>query len=297
MPGVGPRCKHWCFTLNNYSDNDVQRLSTDNREIDYIVFGKEIATTGTRHLQGTVCFKQRKRLEQARRIIGNAHLEPTRMLKEAIAYCKKDGDYVEKGNVPNTGSKGDKRNDMEDFKRSVKEGVTDMKTLRELHSSVCALYPRFVKDYVRDNQEKITVEAHPLRIWQQELNQILINAPDKREVIFIVDTVGDKGKSWFAHYYCDLHDNAQIIIPGKKADMTFVVEESKRVVFLDCPRSKQGEFIQYDFLEELKNGFIFSPKYESMNKRMKTPHVVVLMNEEPDMTKLSRDRYRIIRLD
>lgn len=186
---------------------------------------------------------------------------------------------------------------MEDFKRSVKEGVTDMKTLRELHSSVCALYPRFVKDYVRDNQEKITVEAHPLRIWQQELNQILINAPDKREVIFIVDTVGDKGKSWFAHYYCDLHDNAQIIIPGKKADMTFVVEESKRVVFLDCPRSKQGEFIQYDFLEELKNGFIFSPKYESMNKRMKTPHVVVLMNEEPDMTKLSRDRYRIIRLD
>jgi len=58
-------------------------------------------------------------------------------------------------------------------------------------------------------------------------------------------------------------------------------------------KSKQGDFIQYDFLEELKNGYVFSPKYESKNKSFPTPHVVVLMNEIPDKSKLSEDRYNI----
>jgi hypothetical protein len=70
-----------------------------------------------------------------------------------------------------------------------------------------------------------------------------------------------------------------------------------RVFFLDCPRSKQGDFIQYDLLEELKNGLFFKNKYESRMVELAPPHVVVLMNESPDPTKLSADRYTIIRLD
>lgn len=90
-----------------------------------------------------------------------------------------------------------------------------------------------------------------------------------------------------------MHENSQIIVPGKKADMAYVVMESSRVFFFDCPRSKQGDFIQYDFLEEVKNGYIFSPKYESRIKKLATPHIVVLMNEYPDMSKLSEDRYSV----
>lgn len=87
-----------------------------------------------------------------------------------------------------------------------------------------------------------------------------------------------------------------IVIPGKKADMAYTIIETKRVFFFDCPRSKQGEFIQYDFLEEVKNGYFFSPKYESRFKRLLTPHIVVMMNEHPDKTKLSADRFTIIEL-
>jgi hypothetical protein len=75
-----------------------------------------------------------------------------------------------------------------------------------------------------------------------------------------------------------------------------MVDTNARVVFLDCPRSKQGDFIQYDFLEELKNGYMFSPKYHSCVKTMPSPHVVVMMNEQPDMSKLSVDRYDIFML-
>jgi len=45
----------------------------------------------------------------------------------------------------------------------------------------------------------------------------------------------------------------------------------------------------------LKDRFVFSPKYDSKTKWLSNqPHVVVFMNEHPDMTKLSHDRYRII---
>lgn len=76
--------------------------------------------------------------------------------------------------------------------------------------------------------------------------------------------------------------------------MAHALDEEKTVFFFECPRSKQGEFIQYDFLEDVKNGQIFSPKYNSGMKRLRMkPHVVVMMNEPPDEEKLSRDRYLI----
>jgi Putative viral replication protein len=291
MPGVGPRAKNWCFTLNNWTPADIDRLSGPLDGVVYLVFGKEVGASGTPHLQGTVCFQSRKRRSQVITIIGQAHFTVTRSLPQSIDYCKKDGDFLEFGLAPQ--EKNGERTDIEEFKATVKEGVLDLRELREQHSGVVARHPRFVIDYIADHTPKITVNAFPLRDWQSTLYNRLILEPNEREIIFVVDLAGNKGKSWFARYYTDLHENSQIIVPGKKADMAYTVKESNRVFFLDCPRSKQGEFIQYDFLEELKNGYVFSPKYESVVKKLKTPHVVVLMNERPCMQKLSTDRYSI----
>lgn len=288
MPSVGPRAKNWCFTKNNYTPEDLDRLSIPLEGVEYLVFGKETGASGTPHLQGTVCFQSRKRLQQVITIIGQSHCSVTRFISQSIDYCKKDGDFIELGTPPQGSGE---RSDLEEFKASVKEGVTSLKELRELHSGVCASYPRFVRDYITDNRPEHKVDAHPLRDWQSTLNQRLIHEVNQRDIIFIVDKAGNQGKSWFARYYCDLHENAMIVVPGKKADMAYVIREDCRVFFFDCPRSKQGDFIQYDFLEELKNGFIFSPKYESAIKKLATPHIVVLMNEYPDLTKLSADRY------
>ncbi len=52
--------------------------------------------------------------------------------------------------------------------------------------------------------------------------------------------------------------------------------------------------MNYDFLESVKDGMVFSTKYESVVKTLGKVHVVVLMNEMPDMSKLSDDRYQII---
>ena len=293
---IGPRAKNWCFTLNNYTPADVDRLATENDAVCYLIFGREVGASGTPHLQGVVCFQSRKRLSQVKEYIGAAHCSVTRHLSQSIDYCKKDGDFTEIGQRPEESSNDPRKKGnsaLEEFKQTVKEGIIDMVTLRELHSDVCASYPKFVAQYVTDNRPKPEVRSFPLRPWQQTLYAKLVLPPDPREIIFIVDKTGNQGKSWFARYYMQMHSNAQIVIPGRKADMAYTIREEARVLFFDCPRSKQGEFIQYDFLEELKNGLFFSSKYESKTKVMKCPHVVVLMNERPDETKLSRDRYSI----
>jgi len=160
MPGTGPKAKHWCFTKNNYTPADVDRLSSQIEGVQYIVFGKEVGASGTPHLQGTISFEARKRRTQVTAIIGQAHLTVTRHLHQSIEYCKKDGDFVEIGMPP---SGQGERSDLEDFKASVREGVTSLIELRELHSNVCASYPRFVKDYIHDQRPVVQVITTQLK--------------------------------------------------------------------------------------------------------------------------------------
>jgi len=53
--------------------------------------------------------------------------------------------------------------------------------------------------------------------------------------------------------------------------------------------------LQYGVLEQLKNRMVFSPKYNSCHKIIRRiSHVIVFINEEPDMNALTGDRYKII---
>lgn len=160
MPGDrrGPRAKNWAFTINNYTPDDVDRLSNGCTSIQYLIFGREVGESGTRHLQGTVIMKVRSRRQQVTTAIGQAHLEVVRNLKNSIEYCKKDGDWTEFGSLPET--KQGERTDMDDFKESVKSGITCMKELREKHSDIIARYPKFARDYVDDNTEGIKVSDY-----------------------------------------------------------------------------------------------------------------------------------------
>lgn len=287
------RAKHWCFTLNNYTEDDVNKIANNAYCYDYLVYGREVGASGTPHLQGFVSFPSRVRLRFCIDKIGQAHFTVARNVDNAIQYCKKDGDFVEFGVKPcNKGS----RTDLEGFKEAVALGCLDMKKLRAEFSDVVARYPKFCHDYVQDHLPKKIVEVYPLRPWQSALYDSLKLAPDPRSIFFIVDFAGNAGKSWFGHYYCFMHENAQVMLPGKKADMCYCLDPTIRVLFIDAPRSKQGEYIQYDFLEDVKNGYVFCSKYESRVKQLQPCHVVVFMNEEPDLNKLSKDRYVIRRL-
>ncbi len=293
------RAKNWVFTINNWGDPDIVRLAAlVPAEAKYIIYGRERGEQGTPHLQGFIQFVRVLRFNQVKDLVGNtAHIEVAKRTFEAIEYCKKEDDYTEHGEPPVQAA--GKRTDLDDFKDDVKAGMLSMKELREKHSEVMAKYTGWCHQYVTDNTPPQEIELFPLHPWQQELYATLQRPADPRKIIFVVDPQGNKGKSWFARYYLWLHpDDTQIIQPGKRNDMAFVIETTTRVLFMDAPRAKQGEFLQYDFLEQIKDGMVSSYKYTCVNKCFPHKvHVVVMMNQDPDMTKLSTDRYVLINLN
>lgn len=93
-----PRSRAWCYTLNNYSDDEYAELQAT--ECKHHVIGKEVGTEGTPHLQGHVYFENKKSLAQVKKLQPRAHWEQTRNILEAVNYCEKDGDIWEQGERP-----------------------------------------------------------------------------------------------------------------------------------------------------------------------------------------------------
>lgn len=290
--------KRWCFTLNNFKEEDLDRLRSTTEA--YMCWQQEIGESGTPHLQGYVTLKVKKRMSYLKTLIGErAHLEPAKGTpKQAREYCKKPDTAV-----PNTfeelgtlETNQGKRSDIETFKDAVKDGLLCKKRAREEHSEIFAKYPRFCIEYLRDQTPLPPIQIHPLRDWQGKLNSLLNLEIDDRKINFVVDLEGNTGKTWFSKYYLSLHpENTQILESGKKADMALALAETNRVLFVNVTRTL-NEFMSYSFLESVKDGMVFSPKYESGMKVIPPCHVVVTMNQMPDMSALSRDRYNVIEI-
>jgi len=285
--------RNWCFTLNNYTDNDILKIqqAAQSGRIEYVVYGKETSSTGTPHLQGTVVLKKKGRLTGLVKLLGQAHYTVCRDLFKSIEYCKKEGDITEFGTCPER--KSGQRDELELFKDAVKSGIVDHKTLRETHSNVWSRYHRFCLSYIRDNKPLPEIPSHSLYDWQTKLVEHLSTEPDSRTVHFLVDPVGNAGKSYICAYIEKNFPNTQVMKCGKRDDMAFELDDTVKILIIDVSRSS-SEFLNYQFLEDVKDGRVFSPKYESYTKRFNSPHLVVMMNQDPDATKLSEDRYNIV---
>jgi len=112
--------KYWVFTLNNYDESRDFGVEFRDRT-SYYVIGKEVGESGTKHLQGYAEFTTPKRLSTVRRILASAHWEKRRgSAEQAAAYCKKDGDYTEAGQIsdPTPG----RRTDLESAANIIRDG-------------------------------------------------------------------------------------------------------------------------------------------------------------------------------
>lgn len=292
------RTRSWCFTLNNYTDEDLLRckLVGEMSGTTYIVFGKEVGESGTPHLQGYVWFKSPRKLPAVKALIGErAHFEPRKGTHaQAADYCKKDGDFQEFGRAPNPG----KRSDLASFAELVKSGAEESKLL-DLYPGLMAKYPKFV-DTCRNIQGNAKTLAElkqgyaesKLRPWQDIVITNLKKQGD-RKVLWVVDPEGNAGKSWLTKYlYSTL--NAFMCTGGKIADVAYAYNRQEYVVF-DFTRSRE-EYVMYDVIESFKNGYLFSAKYNSVNKVFPHCKVVCFSNFWPDRSKLSKDRWDVHRI-
>lgn len=301
---MAQRKTQWCWTLNNPTDDEEQRVADafGTGGLVYHVFGRETGESGTPHLQGYSVFERAITFRTVKTRLGSdrLHIEAARgSPQQASDYCKKDGDFDEFGVLP-TVNQG-RRSDLErfyewsdEFGQANGRPPTTPEAARE-HPVIVTKYPR-VLAVARLRFEAPAPEEPELRPWQLDLDNDLAGLPDDRAIKFVIDPDGGKGKSFFVKYFLKKHrDRAQFLSIGKRDDLAHVVKENTRVFLVDVPRG-QMEYLRQEVLEQLKNGIVFSPKYDSRTKYLyHTPHVVVFANEHPEYS-MTEDRYDVIEI-
>lgn len=111
------RSRSFTFTHNNYQNTELE----DGVECKYIIYGKEVASTGTPHLQGFISFETLKSLKQVIALLPGCHVEVAIAPDAAIEYCKKDGDFTERGSYTTKKEKGKKEKDRWEVARKLAE--------------------------------------------------------------------------------------------------------------------------------------------------------------------------------
>lgn len=151
------------------------------------------------------------------------------------------------------------------------------------------------------------VERDKMYPWQAELfDRLKEPCLEDRKVLWVWERDGCRGKSsLIKSLQVELGADSVLSLGGDEKDIMFairaIVKPQKgpqtadlRVVAFDFER---GHHVPYDAFGPIKNGSIFSPKYESCNVLFSPVHVVCFANFPPDMDRISADRWEIIDLN
>nr|ALB26257.1 replication associated protein [Bhendi yellow vein mosaic virus-associated alphasatellite] len=286
----------WCFTIFFTSSSAPELIPLfENSCVSYACWQEEESpTTRRRHLQGYLQCKGQRTLKQGKALFGDLdpHLEKQRARKtdEARDYCMKEetrvsgpfefGDYVPGGS----------------HKRKLEDllGNSD-KEMEEPHKYRRAMAMKMTKashQWALENPFPFELEE-----WQERLSEDLNLNPDDRAIFWVYGPPGGEGKSPFAKYL-GLNNNCFYFPGGKVDDMMYMYcKKPQSNLFVDYPRCNTY-FINYAFLEMVKNRTVYSYKYEPVGFIDPTcnVHVVVMANFLPDYERISEDRIKLIDL-
>lgn len=124
--------RRWCFTLNNYTPEEVVAINA--MDCKYMVYGRELSESGTPHLQGYVVFNTQKRLAAMKKLNARCHWEVANGTTEQnYQYCTKQNDYYEQGTKPmNTKEQAkDQKEKWAAMIKAAKEGTCEEEYPRE----------------------------------------------------------------------------------------------------------------------------------------------------------------------
>jgi hypothetical protein len=265
------------------------RCSPEKR---YIIWGKEVGEKGTPHLQIYVQYDRPVELAKVTAFWDECHVEVAKgNAKVNYEYCSKDKEFEELGEIK--GLRAGKRNDWVEILRMVKSGCP-FNEIAEEFPGHAARNEKGIKrlKYMIEPEDKM--DWYVPRGWQREVMKIVTNKEvDRRTINWIYDTKGGSGKTSTAKWLA-ANMGAMLVGNEKSADVAFAFNRQKIVVF-DLVRASQ-EHINYEIIEKIKNGCVFSGKYESELKLAENPHVVVFSNDMPDIMKMSHDRWNILEI-
>lgn len=268
--------RNFRFVHNNYKNTKLE----DEITCRYIIYGKEIApTTGTPHLQGTICFKNGVSLKSIRNKMPGCDVRVCDYLDESIEYCKKDNMFTERGDKPMSqkerGVKG--KEYWDDVLLKIKEGREE-----ELDSHIQVSHARTI-DYIQQKQSR-----------KRKLNVMNYSDEDTPHIWYYGPTGSGKSKKvWEDHpdHYIKLTNkwwdgyNYESVVHIEELDK----ENGKYL----CSNIKKWAD-RYPFLAEVKNGTI----------KARPEKIIVTSNYHPneiwsnynDINPILR-RFKIIKVD
>lgn len=125
------KCRSWLCVVNNYTDDDINRLLTILRDdgCKSGIIAREEGAEGTPHLQCFFTFVGCKRLAGMKKLHATAHWEDSQRSAGDHLYEKKDDDIIEEKKPE---KKQGKRKDLEDMREMVKRGCSE----RDIYDSM-----------------------------------------------------------------------------------------------------------------------------------------------------------------
>lgn len=162
--------------------------------------------------------------------------------------------------------------------------------------------------YCKKDGEYITSDqriVHPVmdRWWQKEILEQIKLPPDDRTIRWYWSHKGNMGKTTFCKYLTAIHD--AIPLGGKAHDVrngvAKFVEKNKgrtpELVVVPIPRSFNSTYVSYEAIENIKDMYFYSGKFEGGAVCGPCPHLYVFANHPPDEDKMSSDRWEITCID
>lgn len=146
------RSRGWCFTINNFTDDDIAYLMAlyeEDTRIKYMILGfEEGSRKHTPHIQGYIYFGDAVSSSTVKKLMyiegRQHHVEAQKAKKnvEGYVYCMEDGDYYEMGDRPRQGH----RTDLEVIKHDIENG-RPMKDIAKNYFSQWCQYRRSFDEY------------------------------------------------------------------------------------------------------------------------------------------------------
>lgn len=303
----------YCLTINNYTAEEcIKELP---KVLRYMVYGKEVGEEGTPHLQMFVYYKNQATFSAVKKRFPRAHIEvkaKDSTFKDAINYCKKgeqpklewiewkeygpnwgrNADVTELGEPPQ--EQGENINLWEQIAKEIEENTySSFQELSRAYPEYAIRYNRGLKDYFEAHKIKYKFSIKDKYGGYNELQQRIINyistTKPNREILWIYDKTGGNGKSEMASELATTH-GWLCLGNARTADIAYAWN-GENVIF-DFSRTTM-ERINYDVIEQLLNGRVFSTKYESGTKVYNKPLVIALANFMPDQSAMTQDRWNI----
>lgn len=171
-------------------------------------------------------------------------------------------------------------------------------TVPQLFNYACKKDTRVGEIYARGWELPYELTLKELFYWEKDIIGELKLLPDDRKINWIWESEGGVGKTTFQKWiFCNYQK--VVVLSGKASDMkngiiNYQAENGylPTIVLINVPRSNI-EYLSFQGIEEIKDMFFFSGKYEGGMVCNRSPHVYIFANSAPDKEKMSKDRWKV----